>query len=208
MMHYPFLLPPLPYEDDALEPYLQEKTVRVHHGERMTAAVHTLNALLRGWNPCHLWSLRRLASDWATLPATIREGVGEQAESLISHALYFEGMTRRDTVPTELLQCALKREFDGKDGLRCAMRQAERRIKGDGWLFLCAFSDGSLQLVPTEKNRLPQGEILLALDLWEHAYAADYPARRDAYLSAWFDSLVDWDCASRRYEAAVSRPEA
>ena len=108
--HYPFQLPPLPYSYDALEPFLDARTVMLHHGRHLQAYVDQLNKALAGYPAYHRWSLERLISDNWRLPESIQLAVWQNAGGVLNHTLFFETMThpRRQT-PLPVTAKALER---------------------------------------------------------------------------------------------------
>jgi len=201
---YPFSLPALPIEYDALEPELSARTLRLHHDEHYRACVDDLNRLLRGAPDYQSWPLRRLCADWAQLPPELRQGVRRSAGGVLSHELYFEALQPRfsPALPPELEGAAVRR-FGGAEGLRRAMRSAAER-SGAGWVWLCAAKDGELSVVTAAEQDVPLPLCpLLGCDLWEHAYYLDYQNRRGGYFDGWWRHVC-WRRAADRYAAWMS----
>ncbi len=205
-LFYPFVLPPLPYAYDALEPAISAKTLALHHDQHFASAVDTLNALLFTAPAYQDRPLTRLIRDWSELPSAIRTGVRRAAGSLYAHDLYFRSMSQGHSQPSPALLDALDRTFHGAENFFKAFSNAAKDIYGSGFLWLFAARDGSLQLTKT-----PGHEILLGMtpifccDLWEHAYYTDRQNRSEEYI-AHFPGLIDWEAASRRYDEALQSP--
>ncbi len=202
--HYPFSLPPLPYDANALEPQLDATVIRIHHDRLFADYVARLNALLRDWPQYHGWSLEQLVHLPAQLPAPLREGVHNNAGGVYNHMLYFDSMNApgRGGRPSPALAGAVERAFGSMDGLRRALHDTAAGQFASGYGWLLAMPGGELQLARSANQDVPLGLPLLNTDVWEHAYFLQYLNRRGDYLDAWWQ-LVDWDKVSARYEAAL-----
>lgn len=204
--HYPFTLPPLPYDYDALLPELDEKTLHFHHDKHFAAYVDTLNKLLADQPAYQSWPLEKLCQDWCQLPEEIRQGVRNNAGGVYNHDLYFRTMRPTPaSSPTGALQDAVNRDFGGVLELKTAMKNAALGQFGSGWSWLTADGDGGLSVhkTPNQDTPLPLTP-LLCCDVWEHAYYLLYQNRRAEYFENWW-RLVDWPQISRVYEDLVSR---
>jgi len=207
-LFYPFVLPKLPYDYNALEGAISAQTLALHHDKHFAAAVDTLNALLFTAPAYQDWPLTRLIRDWSELPIAIRAQVRRAAGSIYAHDLYFRSMApaSQRAQPSPALLGAMDWAFHGAENFFQVFSAAAKDVYGSGFVWLMSDSRGALQLVKT-----PGHEILLGLtpvlccDLWEHAYYLDRQNRKEEYLS-FFPGLINWAAASQRYEAVLEAP--
>ena len=198
--HYPFTLPLLPYDYDALLPELDEKTLHFHHDKHFAAYADTLNKLLADQPDYQSWPLEKLCQDWCQLPEEIRQGVRNNAGGVYNHDLYFRTMHPTPvSSPTGALRDAVDRDFGGLSELKAAMKNAALGQFGSGWAWLVTDGDGRLSVhkTPNQDTPLPLMP-LLCCDVWEHAYYLLYQNRRAEYFENWWQ-LVDWPQLSETY---------
>lgn len=199
---YPFLLQPLPYAYDALEPFIDEETVRLHHDGHLKAYVDKLNKILAPYPALHHWPLERLIFECHTLPGKIQTDVRNNAGGVYNHNLYFASMQAPDNqqVPQPLYQ-QICTSFGGWKEFQDAFSQAAANQFGSGYSWLAVGYRKSLKIIntPNQDTPLPKNlRPLLPLDVWEHAYYLKYKNKRMAYIQNWF-SLVHWDAVNERF---------
>lgn len=210
-MPQPHLLPPLPYDYAALEPVIDERTLRLHHQAHHGGYVRALNALLERHPALQgktaLWLLLNLDK----VPRAIRAGVRNHAGGHVNHSFYWSGMAPRGerTRPEGPLAEAVARAFGSLEGLRLEFGMAARKLFGPGWVWLARDTQGrgALHVVSTSQHLHPamHGHApLLAFDCWEHAYYLGYENRRLEALEAWW-SIVNWPEVELRF-ALTWRP--
>ncbi len=202
---YPFVLPPLPYAYDALEPDLDARLLRYHHDKHFGAAVDNLNALLAPYPVYQSWTLRELCLNWAQLPDEIAPDVRNNAGSVFNHTLYFERLhPLPPSAPSAPLEGAITRTFGGMDGLYKAMKGVALSVFGSGWAVLAVGRDGNLTILKTKNQDtvLPL-EPVLCCDMWEHAYYLQYQNRRKEYFNAWW-RLIDWPNATNSCKERIN----
>jgi superoxide dismutase, Fe-Mn family len=198
----PFQVPDLPYDYAALEPYIDEQTMRLHHDKHHQAYVDKANAALEGTELADkpvdevLGSLERLPDDKRT---AVRNNAGGHA----NHALFWEIMSPDGGgSPEGALAEAISTAFGDVEGLKQRVSDAAINQFGSGWGWLV--KDGtSLAVVATANQDSPllQGQTpLLGVDVWEHAYYLRYQNRRPDYVAAWWN-VVNWPEVARRFEA-------
>lgn len=200
--HYPFTLPPLPYDYTALLEELDERTLHFHHDKHFATYVDNLNKLLETQPTYQSWSLEQLCRDWAALPEQIRQGVRNNAGGVYNHDLYFKTMAPPSGLqPEGPLLDAINRDFGGLPALKDAMKAAALGQFGSGWSWLVSDCDGVLSVRKTanQDTPLPLRPLLLC-DVWEHAYYLQYQNRRADYFEAWW-RLVNWPQVTRQYTA-------
>jgi superoxide dismutase, Fe-Mn family len=196
-------VPPLPYEYNALEPHIDEQTMRIHHDKHHQAYVDNANKTLAGteWadRPVEavLANLELLPEDKQTMA---RNNVGGHA----NHTLFWEIMgPDGGGEPTGTLGSAIQSTFGGLTELKAAVNDAGVKRFGSGWAWLIHDGTG-LAVVSTPNQDSPisnSGTPLLGIDVWEHAYYLKYQNRRPDYLEAWW-SVVNWEAVQARYDEA------
>jgi superoxide dismutase, Fe-Mn family len=199
----PFELPALPYDYDALEPHVDEQTMKIHHGKHHQAYVDNANAALEGTE----WADRPVEdvlSNLDSLPEDKRGPVRNNAGGHANHALFWEIMSPDGGgEPSGELADAIASTFGGLDELKQQVNDAGVKRFGSGWAWLVV-DGGSLAVTSTPNQDSPVMEDktpILGIDVWEHAYYLKYQNRRPDYLKAWWN-VVAWDEVARRYEQA------
>ena len=204
--HDLFPLPRLPYASGALEPKLNRATLLTHHDRLFAACAQQLNRAMEPWSSYHSWTLRRLVLQLEELPRAMREALGDSAGCYYNHSVYFASMAPpRTTRPGQRLLWAVERDFGSMETLLRLLRQTARQLAGEGFVWLCCTADGRLRVTATQGERTALPLTPLAnMDLYRHAYALTYGDDRNAYIDA-FLTLLNWETASRRYEAGFAR---
>ena len=204
-MAYPFQLPDLGYEHDALEPHIDARTMSIHHGKHHAGYTSKLNAALEGHTDLHGKSAIGLVSDLDALPETIRGAVRNNGGGFINHALFWDVMTPGGAdAPSGDLAAAIDAACGSYDEFKARFQSAAGAQFGSGWGWLCSDASGTVSVVATANQDSPHMHGLtpiLGVDLWEHAYYLHYQNRRPDYLGA-FWNVVNWDRVAARYDAA------
>ena len=202
----PFEVPPLPYDYDALEPHIDEETMRLHHDKHHQAYVDNANNALAETE----WadrSVEAVISNVDLLPEDKQAAVRNNAGGHYNHSLFWEIMgPDGGGEPSGALAAAIESTFGGLDQLKQQVNDAGVKRFGSGWTWLIHDGTG-LAVVSTPNQDSPLtngGTPLLGIDVWEHAYYLKYQNRRPEYLGAWWN-VVNWDAVQRRYEAAGGR---
>jgi len=199
-------LPPLPYDYAALEPTIDEQTMRIHHGKHHQAYVDNLNKALDGtpWADAPLDQLLGALED--IIPEDKRTAVRNNGGGHANHSLFWTTMKPGGGgAPSGAFGDAVTDVFGGVDELKTALNDAGVKRFGSGWSWLVWDGTGlSVYSTPNQDSPWTQDDVpLLGIDVWEHAYYLSYQNRRPDYLSAWWD-VVDWDAVGKRYEEARS----
>jgi Fe-Mn family superoxide dismutase len=195
-------LPPLPYAYDALEPYMDEQTLHLHHDLHHKAYVDGLN------NAEAKLAEARAKGDFALIKHWSREAAFHGSGHIL-HALFWQNLvpaSMAKAAPGGKLAEAIDRDFGSFDAFKAQLTAATVAVEGSGWGIL-AFrpSDQALVILTAEKHQnLTQWGVipLLALDVWEHAYYLKYQNRRAEWVKNLF-SIVNWDDVQARYENAA-----
>jgi Fe-Mn family superoxide dismutase len=200
----PYEVPALPYDYSALEPHIDEATMRVHHDKHHQAYVDKANGALDGteWDGKPIEDVLR---DLSALPADKRAVVRNNGGGHLNHSLFWESMAAgKGGAPSGPLGEAIDAAFGSFDDFKAKMKDAGVNQFGSGWAWLV--HDGSgLQVVstPNQDNPISEGSTpLLGVDVWEHAYYLKYQNKRPDYLDAWWN-VVDWDKVAERYNAVA-----
>jgi superoxide dismutase, Fe-Mn family len=200
-------LPPLPYPYDALEPHIDEATMRIHHDKHHATYVEKLNAALDDTE----WAdrpIEQILDNLDLLPEDRRTAVRNNGGGHANHSLFWEIMNPDGGRELEDdLARAIEDAFDGLDAFKERFAGAAVNRFGSGWAWL--IHDGTGLAVTSTANQdspLMNGDVpLLGLDVWEHAYYLQYQNRRPEYIEAWWN-VVDWARVADRFAAAVGRP--
>lgn len=199
---YPFQNTPLPYPYDALEPYIDAKTMELHHDRHLQSYINKLNELLKDRPFLQRLSLTELLSGCMMLPGRKWKEIRDYAGGVYNHRFYFEGMTNREAkVPVGALSDAIDEEFGGFESLKEKLSQAASSVFGSGYAWLAAKENGELVITTTPNQNTPLAQNLipiLNIDVWEHAYYLKHYNKRGDYIRDWFD-VADWEKANERY---------
>jgi Fe-Mn family superoxide dismutase len=199
-----FEVPPLPYDYNALEPHIDEQTMRIHHDKHHQAYVDNANKALDGteWADA---SVEDVLRDLDSIPEDKRSAVRNNAGGHANHSLFWEIMGPGGGEPSGDLAAAIDSTFGGVDALKEKVSQAGITRFGSGWGWLVSSGSGLEVLsTPNQDSPILDGKTpLLGIDVWEHAYYLNYQNRRPDYVAAWWN-VVNWDEVARRFAAAKS----
>ncbi|EUC77103.1 MULTISPECIES: superoxide dismutase [Streptococcus] len=197
------ILPDLPYAYDALEPYIDEETMHLHHDKHHNTYVNNVNAALAK-HPEIGEDLEQLLSDVETIPADIRQAVINNGGGHLNHALFWELITPEKTEPSAALAADLEATFGSFEDFKAAFTTAATSRFGSGWAWLVVNPDGKLEVTSTANQDTPISEgktPILGIDVWEHAYYVKYRNVRPDYIKAFF-SVINWNKVNELYVAA------
>jgi Fe-Mn family superoxide dismutase len=201
----PFELPALPYAYTALEPHIDEMTMRIHHDKHHGAYVTNLNKALESAPALAGKSLDALLSGLDAVPENIRAAVRNNGGGHANHTLFWEIMTPGGPgAPSGALAAAIDAAFGSVDKLKDAVNAAGLGRFGSGWAWVIVERDGTLAVTSTPNQDTPvmEGKTpILGVDVWEHAYYLKYQNRRADYLAAWWN-VVNWAEVAARFEKA------
>jgi superoxide dismutase, Fe-Mn family len=204
-----FEVPPLPYDYAALEPHIDEQTMRLHHDKHHQAYVDKANAALEGTRQANE-SPERILTILDELPEEKRTVVRNNLGGHVNHSLFWEIMSPDGGgEPDGDLAQAISDTFGGLDDLKKAVNDAGINRFGSGWTWLVHDGTG-LAVISTPNQDAPimeDREPLLGIDVWEHAYYLKYQNRRPDYLEAWWN-VVNWPAVAERYTRATGKVSA
>lgn len=204
---YPFVNTPLPYAYDALEPFIDARTMHIHHDKHLETYVGNLNAALADQPELQGRTLTELIQTAGKLPQPLQNAVRNNAGGVFNHRFYFDSMVNpAPTPPRGALAQAIEQCFGGFAQFSEAFRKAGLAVFGSGYAWL-VYDGPGLRIVttPNQDNPLAHGlRPLLCLDVWEHAYYLKHQNVRAAYIGDWMQ-VVNWDKVGERYEQCRGR---
>ena len=194
-------VPPLPYDYNALEPHIDEQTMRLHHDKHHQAYVDNLNAALDGTD----WAdkpVEDVLQNLDSLPDDKRMPVRNNGGGHWNHTFFWQLMSPDGGgEPDGALKDAIDQAFGNVNTMKQQVNEAGVKRFGSGWTWVVRGADGSLSVesTPNQDTPLMEGKTaILGIDVWEHAYYLKYNNRRPDYLTAWW-SVVNWDTVSEKY---------
>jgi Fe-Mn family superoxide dismutase len=204
-MTMPFELPPLPYDYNALEPHIDEQTMRIHHDRHHQAYITKANAALEGHADLASKSIEDLLGGLGDLPDAIRGAIRNNGGGHSNHSIFWTIMKPGGGgAPSGELAAAIDSTFGGFDAFKEKFSAAGAGQFGSGWAWLSREKSGQLHLAgyPNQDSPYLEGRTpLLGLDVWEHAYYLKYQNRRPDYITAWWN-VINWDEVAKRFAAA------
>ena len=199
---YPYVNTPLPYAYDALEPFIDEKTMHLHHDRHLQTYIDNLNGLLRDCPALQCLPLEKLLTSPCHIPASLAVPVRNNAGGVYNHRFFFAGMAPPSGAMVRgRLYCEIDRQFGGLDRFKTLFKAQALEVFGSGYAWLVQ-EGGRLKITatPNQDTPLARGQYpLLTIDVWEHAYYLRHYNQRAAYIDDWF-AVVDWNRAEQLWE--------
>jgi Fe-Mn family superoxide dismutase len=196
-----FSLPPLPYDYNALEPSIDEQTMRIHHDKHHGGYVNNLNAAIEKHPELQNRSAEDLLKSINSIPEDIRTAVRNNGGGHVNHSMFWEIMgPGKGGAPTGAIGEAINSTFGSFDAFKTQMNDAGAKRFGSGWAWLID-AGGKLAVESTANQDSPLMDgkrPILGVDVWEHAYYLKYQNRRADYLAAWWN-VVNWDAVNKRF---------
>jgi len=203
-----FEVPPLPYDYNALEPYIDTQTMQLHHDKHHAAYVNNLNAALQNAPQLASLAIDDLIRRISDVPESIRTAVRNNGGGHLNHSMFWQIMTPNGGgAPSGELGNAINSTFGSFDQFKAAFNDAGVKRFGSGWAWLILDASGKLQIISTANQDSPliDGNYpIMGNDVWEHAYYLKYQNRRPDYLNAWWN-VVNWNEIEKRYQQAKGR---
>lgn len=200
----PYTVPPLPYAFDALEPYIDAKTMEIHHDKHHGAYVKNLNAALEGQAALAKLSVEELISKIDSVPENIRTAVRNNGGGHANHSLFWKIMKKGGGgEPKGEIADAIKSTFGSFNEFKTKFNEAATKRFGSGWAWL-QVKGGKLGIESTanQDNPLMSGaKPVMGIDVWEHAYYLKYQNRRPEYIEAWWN-VVNWEQINQNFSHA------
>jgi len=199
-----YTLPDLPYAYDALEPHIDEETMRLHHDKHHAAYITKTNAALENHPELAELSIVELMEKLDSVPEDIRTAVRNNGGGHANHTLFWEVLSPNGGgQPSGDLAKAIEDAFGGFEEFKEKFNETAAGRFGSGWAWLVV-SDGKLEVMDTLNQDSPHTEgktPVLGLDVWEHAYYLNYQNKRPDYIQA-FWNVVNWDEVEKRFNEA------
>jgi len=198
-----YTVPKLPYDYNALEPHIDEQTMRIHHDKHHQAYVDKLNAALEKHPELQKKTAEELLKDLNSIPEEIRTAVRNHGGGHANHSFFWLVMTKDGGLPKGEVAKAIERDLGGFDKFKEAFAAAAVGRFGSGWAWL-VFNKGKLEVTSTanQDSPLSEGKVpILAIDVWEHAYYIHYQQKRADYITAFFN-VINWDQVEKNFKAA------
>jgi Fe-Mn family superoxide dismutase len=200
-----FTVPKLPYEFDALEPYIDAKTMEIHHDRHHKAYVDNLNKALAGNDELLGKPIDEILRNLKDVPEKIRAAVRNNGGGHANHSMFWEIMgPKKGGKPNGDLAKAIDDAFGSFDKFQQELSQTAISRFGSGWGWLVV-DQGKLKVLSTgnQDSPLSKGQTpILGIDVWEHAYYLKYQNKRPDYVKAWWN-VANWDNVAERYKAAA-----
>jgi Fe-Mn family superoxide dismutase len=198
-----FTLPDLPYDFDALEPYIDARTMEIHHDKHHAGYTNKLNAALEGHGALESKSIEEILRGIDGVPEDIRTAVRNNGGGYANHSLFWTVMSPDGGgEPDDDLAAAIADTFGSFAQFKETFSNTASGRFGSGWGWLVLDGGGNLHVYSTANQDSPymQGHIpILGLDVWEHAYYLHYQNRRGDYISNWWN-VVDWAQVAKNFE--------
>ena len=205
--YYPFVNLPLPYNYDALEPYIDTKTMMLHHDRHLQTYIDNLNAVLR----THPWlqrlSLKQLIQNASSLPYDTQNTLRNNAGGVYNHRFYFDGLQpSTGQKPVGSLAAAINRDFGSIEQFKEKFQAEAQSVFGYGYAWLVGTCDKlHILTTPNQNSPIEAGLCpILTIDVWEHAYYLKHYNLRADYIIDWFH-VVNWEQAEQNYQACVKQ---
>jgi len=197
-----FVLPPLPYEYGALEPYIDAQTMEIHHSKHHQAYINNLTVALERFPEFQPTSAESLLLDLPAVPDDIRAAVRNNAGGHFNHSLFWQIMKPNGGgKPNGLVADEIKKTFGTFEDFQTLFNTQAKSVFGSGWAWLIKNKNGGLEIIstPNQDSPLMDGNTpILGVDVWEHAYYLKYQNRRADYLKAWWN-VTNWDAVAKNY---------
>ncbi len=198
--YYPFYNTPLPYMYDALEPFIDEKTMHLHHDRHLQTYIDNLNKIMQENRWLQRYSLEELLYNLEAFPHEISTAIRQNAGGVYNHRLYFETMSPEgNIVPRGQIKRGIDSAFGSYESFKKIFKESALKVFGSGYAMLV--TDGVRYYIITTQNQNTPLELglypIIGIDVWEHAYYLKHYNVRAAYVDDWF-GVVDWKKAEER----------
>lgn len=196
-----YTLPKLPYDVNALEPYIDGRTVEIHHGKHHQTYVNNLNKALEKYPELFEVPLEELLADLTKVPEDIRTAVKNNGGGHYNHSFYWQILKPgNDAKPTPVIGKAIDRDFGSFEEFKKAFTEAALTQFGSGYAWMVVTPKNKLKVIKTSNQDSPfgEGKPILVIDVWEHAYYLKYQNRRAEYIEMFFN-IINWEQVEKFY---------
>ena len=197
------VLPDLSYSYDALEPYIDARTMEIHYTKHHQAYITNLNVAIKGHDQLATMNVEQLVSHLNEVPEDIRAAVRNHGGGHANHTFFWQ-ILKKNVDPGGSILNAINKQFGSIEAFKKAFSNAAIKQFGSGWAWLVVAS-GNLEIVstPNQDSPLTSGKKpILGVDVWEHAYYLLYQNRRADYVDAFFN-VINWDKVNDHYISAL-----
>jgi Fe-Mn family superoxide dismutase len=198
-----FTLPKLPYEFDALEPYIDAKTMEIHHDKHHATYVKKLNEALEKHPDFFDKNINDILKNIKSVPEDIRQAVINHGGGHSNHTLFWEILAKDKNKLSKELSEAIDSKFGGFEDFKKKFSDMANSKFGSGWTWLIINKDKELEIISTSNQDSPlmNNQIpILGLDIWEHAYYLKYQNKRIDYVEA-FWNVINWEKVSENFKS-------
>ncbi len=198
-----YVLEPLPYEYNELEPYFDEQTMKLHHDKHHQTYVDKLNAVLQNFPELQNKKIEELLMNLNIVPETIRTAVKNHGGGHFNHSFWWP-MLKKDESPKGEILSAISNTFGNMEDFKKKFTDSALALFGSGWTWL-VLSNGKLEILNTSNQDCPisLGKMpVLGIDVWEHSYYKKFENRRAEYLEAFFH-VINWDKVNEYYKRSL-----
>lgn len=203
----PFELPPLPYDYDALEPYIDAETMKFHHDKHHAGYTKNLNKAVSQYPELASQSPEDILRSIESVPQDVSTTVRNNGGGYVNHKMFWEIMSPDGGgEPTGAIAEAITASFGSFAAFKEQFSEAGSKQFGSGWAWLVLDPDQQLKVImtPNQDSPLMEGMYpVMGLDVWEHAYYLNYRNERVKYIENWWN-VVNWDEINRRYQQAIA----
>jgi superoxide dismutase, Fe-Mn family len=196
------VVPPLPYAFDALEPHIDARTMEIHHDRHHKAYVDNLNKAIASHSELKAKTTEEMLQALSSVPEDVRSAIRNNGGGHYNHKLFWQMMKKNGGgAPKAELAAAIEKSFGNFGDFKTKFSESATKTFGSGWAWLVLHQGNlAIESLPNQDSPISQGkQVLLGLDVWEHAYYLKYQNKRADYISAWWN-VVDWDFVAARYE--------
>ena len=195
------VVPPLTYAFDALEPHIDARTMEIHHDRHHKTYVDNLNKAIVSHPELKPKTTEEMLQNLGSVAEDVRGAIRNSGGGHYNHKLFWQMMKKSGGgEPKAELATAIEKNFGNTADFKTKFSEAATKIFGSGWAWL-VLHEGKLSIesAPNQDNPVSQGkQVLLGLDVWEHAYYLKYQNKRADYIAAWWN-VVNWDFVAERY---------
>lgn len=202
--YYPFYNTPLPYEYNALEPYIDEKTMHLHHDKHLQTYINNLNIALEKNPELQKFSLKQLIVNSSRYPKELATQICNNAGGVYNHRFYFSGLCNNPNNHMSNLaelKDAIRQTYSDFDTFKHELKKVALSVFGSGYAWLVCTRNGKIRIIKTANQNSPLPNNLfpiLTVDVWEHAYYLKHYNDRGAYLDN-FEKIINWEWAESNY---------
>ncbi|MGV2829998.1 superoxide dismutase [Myxosarcina sp. GI1(2024)] len=203
----PFELPPLPYDYNALEPYIDAETMMFHHDKHHAGYTKNLNKAVSKYPELASKSAEDILREIDSVPEDVATTIRNNGGGYVNHKMFWEIMSPNGGgEPTGAIAEPINENFGSFEAFKEEFNQAGSNQFGSGWAWLVLDNNNQLKVIntPNQDSPLMQGMYpIMGNDVWEHAYYLKYRNNRGEYLENWWN-VVNWDEVNRRYQGAIA----